>query len=212
MGLDMYLKRGRLHGHTIQEMQLVSDYLNWKNKGKEYSFKEWCGKEEPSEALVKELECEVHEAGQYVHYLTAFEKVGYWRKANQVHKWFVDNVQDGDDDCGTYPVTREQLEELLEKCEYILNNVHLVDGKVISGYRFDEANGSVPIYEDGKVLDELSQLVCDRTLPTGSGFFFGSLNYDGYYISDIEHTVDILKDVLSSTDFKTETIYYSSSW
>ena len=23
------------------------------------------------------------------------EDVGYWRKANAIHKWFVDNVQDG---------------------------------------------------------------------------------------------------------------------
>ena len=27
------------------------------------------------------------------------EEVGYWRKANAIHKWFVDNVQDGNDDC-----------------------------------------------------------------------------------------------------------------
>lgn len=36
----------------------------------------------------------------------------YWRKANAIHKWFVDNVQAGTDDCGTYPVSRDQLEEL----------------------------------------------------------------------------------------------------
>ena len=38
------------------------------------------------------------------------EKVGYWRKANQIHKWFVDNIQAGKDDCGYYPVTSENLE------------------------------------------------------------------------------------------------------
>jgi hypothetical protein len=36
----------------------------------------------------------------------------YWRKANQIHKWFVDNVQGGVDDCGSYDVTIEQLKEL----------------------------------------------------------------------------------------------------
>lgn len=36
----------------------------------------------------------------------------YWRKANAIHKWFVDNVQEGTDDCGNYHVSREQLEEL----------------------------------------------------------------------------------------------------
>ena len=36
----------------------------------------------------------------------------YWRKSNAIHKWFVDNVQDGEDDCGDYHVSREQLEDL----------------------------------------------------------------------------------------------------
>jgi hypothetical protein len=37
----------------------------------------------------------------------------YWRKANQIHKWFVDNVQNGVDDCGYYPVSSDQLQQLL---------------------------------------------------------------------------------------------------
>jgi hypothetical protein len=36
----------------------------------------------------------------------------YWRKCNAIHKWFVDNVQEGNDDCGDYWVSREQLETL----------------------------------------------------------------------------------------------------
>jgi hypothetical protein len=36
----------------------------------------------------------------------------YWRKANAIHKWFVDNVQDGNDNCGNYWVGRDQLSEL----------------------------------------------------------------------------------------------------
>ncbi len=39
--------------------------------------------------------------------------LGYWRKANHIHKWFVDNVQDGNDDCGTYYVSEEDLKNLL---------------------------------------------------------------------------------------------------
>jgi len=26
----------------------------------------------------------------------------YWRKANQIHNWFVENVKDGVDNCGNY--------------------------------------------------------------------------------------------------------------
>ena len=41
----------------------------------------------------------------------------YWRKANAIHGWFVDNVQDGKDDCKEYYVTKEQLQALRELCQ-----------------------------------------------------------------------------------------------
>jgi hypothetical protein len=47
------------------------------------------------------------------------EEVGYWRKANQIHKWFVDNVQEGNDNCGNYYVNSTTLEELLELCKQV---------------------------------------------------------------------------------------------
>lgn len=47
------------------------------------------------------------------------EEIGYWRKANQIHYWFVENVQKGNDDCGNYYVGREQLEELLSLCKQV---------------------------------------------------------------------------------------------
>ena len=40
----------------------------------------------------------------------------YWRKANAIHKWFVDNVQDGEDECREHYVTRDQLKELRDAC------------------------------------------------------------------------------------------------
>jgi hypothetical protein len=52
-------------------------------------------------------------------------EVGYWRKANHIHKWFVGNVQNGKDDCGSYYLKREKLLELKNVCEKVLqdNNV-----------------------------------------------------------------------------------------
>ena len=46
-------------------------------------------------------------------------EVGYWRKANQIHRWFVDNVQEGVDECQKSPVDREQIKELLELCKKV---------------------------------------------------------------------------------------------
>jgi hypothetical protein len=50
------------------------------------------------------------------------ESVGYWRKANHIHKWFVNHIQDGEDDCREYYVSKEQLEELLKDCEAVLKD------------------------------------------------------------------------------------------
>lgn len=39
-------------------------------------------------------------------------EVGYWRWANAIHKWFVDNVQGGVDECQSSMVELDQLREL----------------------------------------------------------------------------------------------------
>lgn len=49
----------------------------------------------------------------------------YWRKANAIHKWFVENVQDDQDDCGEYPVSWEQLKELRDTCALVIANPEL---------------------------------------------------------------------------------------
>lgn len=54
-------------------------------------------------------------------------EAGYWRKANQIHKWFVDNVQGGNDNCGEYLVTTEELERLLELVNEVLQNKDKAD-------------------------------------------------------------------------------------
>lgn len=49
-------------------------------------------------------------------------EIFYWRKCNQIHKWFVDNVQDGVDDCGYYPVERDHLVTLRDLCQAVIDN------------------------------------------------------------------------------------------
>ena len=43
-------------------------------------------------------------------------RVGYWRKANAIHRWFVKNVQNGMDKCREHAVERKALLELLDLC------------------------------------------------------------------------------------------------
>ena len=47
-------------------------------------------------------------------------KVAYWRKQNAVHNWFVENCQNGEDECQTVYVGREKLEELRDLCREVL--------------------------------------------------------------------------------------------
>ena len=45
---------------------------------------------------------------------------GYWRKANAIHKWFVENVQNGQDNCEPFSVDSTQLKELHSLCERVI--------------------------------------------------------------------------------------------
>ena len=72
-------------------------------------------------------------------------EVGYWRKANQIHKWFVDNVQDGVDNCATYYVDISQLRKLKSLCEKVLHDNTLAeellpvsDGFFFGSTQYDE--------------------------------------------------------------------------
>jgi hypothetical protein len=115
-------------------------------------------------------------------------ELAYWRKANQVHAWFVKNVQGGVDDCGDYPVTVDQLKELLNVCEQVKSKISLKDGKI------------------------RNTAVAEELLPTEGGFFFGSTDYDQYYLDDIKDTVDQVSAVIKKmqADPTMEVIYHSS--
>ncbi len=54
--------------------------------------------------------------------VTVQATVGYWRKANQIHTWFVKHVQEGKDECLTHYVSRDQLKALREVCQTILDD------------------------------------------------------------------------------------------
>jgi hypothetical protein len=45
----------------------------------------------------------------------------YWRKANQIHNWFVNTLAGGVDECQRIPVTRENLVALHNRCGVLLD-------------------------------------------------------------------------------------------
>lgn len=97
MGLDMYLyKKTRLPYHWD------TDKSGWVNS--EVSYVDDYGRLHHCTGEVKSINSEV----------------GYWRKANQIHNWLVENVQDGKDDCEEYYVDPDKLRSLLDICKHIL--------------------------------------------------------------------------------------------
>lgn len=139
------------------------------------------------------------------------EEIAYWRKANQIHHWFVTNVQEGADDCKAYEVSRDQLRKLLDTVNTVLQGSHLVAGKITSGYTLTATDGQVVrnlIVEDGQRIADPS--VARALLPTQSGFFYGSTDYDEGYYADLQHTRDVLTEALAVVD--DGDFCYESSW
>lgn len=54
------------------------------------------------------------------------EQVMYWRKANAIHQWFVNNCQDGEDNCQRSYVSVDNLHGLLETCKKVKADPSLV--------------------------------------------------------------------------------------
>ena len=134
------------------------------------------------------------------------EQVACWRKANAIHKWFVDNVQDGVDKCQESYVDSEKLGELVALCKQVLSTVEQVDGEVSTGTSYYPDGRVEQHAKPGKVVAQKG--IADAMLPTQGGCFFGGTEYDEYYLADIEDTVRQLEPLLSEGgDF-----YYQASW
>lgn len=154
MGLDMYLVGKR--------------YL-WSSDGDE-------DLQAQIAALFPELPSNKRWGKEEVRIQEVRAELGYWRKANHIHQWFVENVQGGEDDCGNYYVEREQLQTLVDLCKEVLENRGTANEK----------------------------------LPTASGFFFGSTEYDDYYYQDLELTISQLEKAIALP--VNWDIEYHSSW
>lgn len=137
------------------------------------------------------------------------EQVCYWRKANHIHKWFVDNCQEGVDECQKTTVSTGQLKELLETCRKVIEVAKLEPGKIHVSTSIE--NGKhVKNYKEGQVISNAEEVA--EILPTQGGFFFGSTGYDEWYLADIERTIKVLESLdLDNNDYEVD-YAYQSSW
>jgi hypothetical protein len=105
-------------------------------------------------------------------------EAGYWRKANQIHTWFVEVCQDGVDDCQSTLIHPADLMGLLSTIRTIGKNKSLARDM----------------------------------LPSQSGFFFGSTDYNDWYFDDLKETKRILRKVLRKSTISNWDVYYQASW
>jgi hypothetical protein len=207
MGLDMYLEKTKRvlpegSENQLLLLNLATHWLSYNMDEETCTFEDYCGATEtvlekvggldavknaaelvkPNLVAIAEWVEETENGKKHVICRSIWKEIGYWRKANHIHKWFVDCVQDGEDDCEKYEVTKSNLLDLKAVCEEVLS----LKGK-----------------DEGKI---------EEILPTESGFFFGSTSYDEYYFSDVEETIRIINNVLETTDFEKELVVYQSSW
>jgi len=155
MGLDMYL--------------YASEY---KSRG--------CREEEQKEydALVRHIQEKfVATPMPVTDGMTVEFTVMYWRKANAIHNWFVEECGDGTDNCREICVDEDDLLRLLIRCVAVL------------GLFPDDLGEDDPIPED-------AALKASEILPPTSGFFFGSTDIDRRYLEDIRRTRDGLTKFL----------------
>lgn len=116
---------------------------------------------------------------------TIIQDVAYWRKANAIHNWFVQNVQNGVDECQKSYVSEDKLKELYKLVQNVLK---------IKGNKDEKA-----------MVEEL--------LPPTSGFFFGSTEIDEYFWEDLESTIEQLKPEIEDIENGiSNNYYYRSSW
>ena len=85
MGLDMYLTRKKFIGANYEHRK-VEGLISITSNGKEIPID-----------------------FNKVSYIE--ESAAYWRKANAIHNWFVKNVQNVNDDCDLYHVSKENIQE-----------------------------------------------------------------------------------------------------
>jgi hypothetical protein len=139
-----------------------------------------------------------------VSYVT--EQVAYWRKFNALHNWFVQNCQNGRDECQESYVDREKLEELIVTLHEVKNILETSPKKKVQ-VKNGWSNGEdtfveIEVVEDSEKLDDL--------FPTSSGFFFGGTEYDEYYEQEVNQTIETITELLKDED--SGEFYYQSSW
>ena len=180
MGLDMYVNIR--HKNTQSKLDA---YEAWEQK---YSYEEFQRLTEEQKEEYRDSEPE-YDDDMYG------KELMYWRKANQIHNWFVKNCQNGVDDCGRYVITVADLKKLKELCEKILTMTEIKQ-ELRPTYPNGWFSEPVHVMQDVRLLTEEGMKFASEHLPSRSGFFFGNTDYDDWYVRELDNTVEQIDDAI----------------
>lgn len=109
------------------------------------------------------------------------EEVGYWRKANQIHNWFVQNVQEGVDDCKEYYVGLDDVMNLLDVCKQVKDDHSKAEELLpsASGFFFGNVEYNEWYFNDIDYTIEVLEGLLKETYKTKDGkeYLAGELYY-----------------------------------
>lgn len=96
------------------------------------------------------------------------EEVMYWRKANHIHGWFVENVQQGRDECQESYVETDQLEELRDLCKKVLETKDTDLLPITPGFFFGSKEVDDFYWEDIVLTVEALDSILKEESPDGA--------------------------------------------
>jgi hypothetical protein len=141
--------------------------------------------------------------------------VGYWRKANAIHGWFVRELAEGVDKCQRIEVSMADLLRLRDECVRALaNRDQAIPGKeetiTINGEAQNIAEVILNEWANQSMRTGVQVLDDDPLAPT-EGFFFGGTERDEWYYNQLEQTVELI-NALRACDSDLYSYYYQASW
>lgn len=205
MALIMYLTRAPRYKNIItdeyetiprKDIALIESYYNWGRAREEgvYScdtLEEWCGiseKELPHKYIVNyygdffERRAWYSEIAGEIEKYTIFEQLARLVKMNQIFNWFIKNVMNNNVNQNYYEVTKDNFKKLLKTLNDVKDN-------------FNE-----------NIAKDLLPVMDER------GYFFGTDKYDDIYIKQVIEVIDVVNNILETTDFEKEIVYLNSIW
>lgn len=136
-------------------------------------------------------------------------KIITWRKENHFHRWFVNEVQRGIDNCEDHDFDVATLRRFVDTVRAVHAVSSLKPGVVKNGSTYTPETGWRDNLSDGQVLAD--EKIAQRLLPTQSGFFFGGTDYDQWYYRSLEEALEKLEPVLAEAQ-DGDVFHYWSSW